>query len=92
MIENLWCSLIKFLIVFHCLKGMGDANYNLLLMCASEKEDGSYLASAWDEYRIVAHRCPSQEETRKFLFSQFKYVSATSGRDSPYAAAADEDR
>ena len=71
---------------------MGDANYNLLLMCASEKEDGSYLASAWDEYRIVAHRCPSQEETRKFLFSQFKYVSATSGRDSPYAAAADEDR
>ena len=66
--------------------------FNLLLMCSSEREDGSFLASAWDEFRIVPHRCPSTEEASKFLKEQLMCDPRFNQSDYVHAGCADEER
>ena len=61
-------------------------------MCSSEREDGSFLASAWDEYRIVSHRCPSTEEASKFLKKQLVCDPRFSQSDYVHAGCADAER
>ena len=73
-------------------EGDDNSSYNLLLMCSSEREDGSFLASAWDEYRILSHRCPSHEEAAEFLTTQLIFNPATDHSRYVYAASADKER
>ena len=67
-------------------------NFNLLLMCSSEKEDGSFLAAAWDEYRIVSHRCPSLEETAEFLKEKLQCDLRFNQPEYIHAGCADKER
>ena len=66
--------------------------YNLVLMCSSEREDGSFLASAWDEYRIVSHRCPPREDAKEFLTQQLMVDSFRINSKYVNAASADKER
>ena len=47
------------------------AAYNLVVICTSEHEDTSYLASALINYKVVSPPPPSQQTLRLFLQDQF---------------------
>ena len=48
-----------------------SATYNLVVICSSEREDTSYLASALDNYRIVSPPSPLAYIIQEFLRGQF---------------------
>eukprot|EP00794_Sanderia_malayensis_P006458 gene6457-7190_t len=66
------------------------SGYNLLLLCASGKEEVSFLASALHSYRIASPPCLSKFDVKSFLEKQFKVASGHSPKDL-HAAHADCD-
>ena len=61
-------------------------------MCSSEREGGSFLASAWNEYRIVSHRCPSRQQIAEFLKEQLFWDPRLNQSHYVHAASADIER
>ena len=54
------------------LSGQRGENYRLVVICAAENEDKSYMISALDQQRRLSFPCPSPQEVQSYLKTQFQ--------------------
>ncbi|XP_065826351.1 E3 ubiquitin-protein ligase RNF213-like isoform X2 [Oscarella lobularis] len=54
------------------LSGQRGENYRLVVICAAENEDKSYMISALDQQRRLPLPCPSPQEVQSYLKTQFQ--------------------
>ena len=82
----------KFRIYQQCNKTVGN-RYKLVLVCSEEKEDLSYMAAAFEDYKKAILTFPKSEDVKLFLSSRFFpiHLRATLGTREP-AWMVDKDR
>ena len=82
----------KFRIYQQCTETVGN-RYKLVLVCSEEKEDLSYMAAAFEDYKKAILTFPKSEDVKLFLSSRFFpiHLRATLGTREP-AWMVDKDR